>query len=170
MPQPKSKWSGCRLEPLPESFAPVLQEYDWPGNIRELENVMERAAYMAGGSEITLEDLPGNIVEALHGEGACQGEGLCREGKGERVALEEALHASRGRIAEALALLGMNRSTFYYKLRRYGLRASDYRHASPQSGEAGPFETLAPLLALRREELEALAELAGQLGRSREKL
>ena len=165
-----ARQAGNMLKGISEEALRALQSYTWPGNIRELENVMERAAYMAGGSEITLEDLPGNIVEALHGEGACQGEGLCREGKGERVALEEALRASRGRIAEALALLGMNRSTFYYKLRRYGLRASDYRHASPQSGEAGPFETLAPLLALRREELEALAELAGQLGRSREKL
>ena len=163
-----ARQAGNMLKGISEEAMQALQSYDWPGNIRELENVMERAAYMAGGTEIAPEDLPGNIV------GACMPESRPGESlsvpEGERAALVEALRASRGRIAEALAMLGMNRSTFYYKLRRYGLRASDYRRASLLNDEDRPFETLTPLLSLSREEMEALVELARQLCRSREEL
>lgn len=164
-----ARQAGNMLKGISEEAMRALQNYDWPGNIRELENVMERAAYMAGGDEITLEDLPGNIAGVRSPAGSRPDGCLsCHAGEGERAALVEALRASRGRIAEALTMLGMNRSTFYYKLRRYGLRASDYRHASALNGEGGAFETLTPLLALSREEMEALAELARQLCRSRE--
>ena len=61
----------------------------------------------------------------------------------------------------------MNRSTFYYRLKRYGIRPADFRHDLRMSEWKNAAETN-PLLGLRAEEMEALAGLARELCRNRE--
>lgn len=61
-----ARQAGNALKDISEEALRALEGYIWPGNIRELENVMERAAYMAGGEQVTLEDLP----EKRHGGSA----------------------------------------------------------------------------------------------------
>src|SRR5439155_14700121 len=53
----------------PEALA-ALVDYDWPGNIRELANVLERAQIMAEGPSITVDDLPEAMVEARPSHGS----------------------------------------------------------------------------------------------------
>ena len=76
-----------------------MQDYAWPGNIRELENVCERAWLLSGGAAITKAHLPPRILEAAHGaqpgeEGGGLGEGFdagAREGApGTRLSRPEA--------------------------------------------------------------------------------
>ena len=154
-----ARQAGNALKDISEEALRALEGYIWPGNIRELENVMERAAYMAGGEQVTLEDLPESVTEGARG-------GSDAEGGGEEAVLREALRASRGHVKHALGMLGMSRSTFYYKCRRYGIRTGDFR-CSPAGpdGEGGNPGRENPLAGLNAEELQALADLARRMCR-----
>jgi DNA-binding NtrC family response regulator len=124
---------------MDEDVMERLLAHDWPGNIRELENVMERAVVMASGSLITLEDLPtelGDLPLLTRGAPALprshdgNGNGLSRSENGrfnldlaeiERANLLEALAASKGNKTKAARLLGIPRSTLCSKLKRLGI-------------------------------------------------
>ena len=103
----------------------LLCRYDWPGNIRELENCVERAVIMARQEIIVPEDLPANIRVELPGE---EGEGaLCLLPGISLAAMEKALILktlqdagdNRTRAAE---ILGINRRTLQNKLKEYGIQ------------------------------------------------
>jgi transcriptional regulator with PAS, ATPase and Fis domain len=96
----------------------ALYAHSWPGNIRELAHVVERAVLLGGGDQITAADL------RLRPRGAAGG---CAESLDLRTALEalekrlidEALVRAQGNRTEAAALLGLNRTTLVEKLRRH---------------------------------------------------
>ncbi len=161
-----ARQAGNALKDISEEALRALGGYSWPGNIRELENVMERAAYMAGGEEITLEDLPESVAEGACGSARAERSAFDTEGGGEEASLREALRASRGHIKDALGMLGMSRSTFYYKCRRYGIRTGDFRCSpSGPGGEGASLGRENPLAGLSAEELQALADLARRMCR-----
>jgi len=104
-----------------------LRGWSWPGNVRELENVLERAVVLAEGREIDADEiaLPDAVpeVEELIAavavpEGAGHGEVMEAI---EKTRLEAALRAAGGNQSSAARALGMARTTFINKLRRYGL-------------------------------------------------
>lgn len=106
----------------PEAFSGQAMEgilaYDWPGNIRELRNVVECAAYKATSrivSEIGLP-VPGNGVESALPSMPTSIDEL------ERLYLSRVLEEHQGVVKEAAATLGIPKSTFYYKLAKYGIR------------------------------------------------
>jgi transcriptional regulator of acetoin/glycerol metabolism len=88
-----------------------LQRYDFPGNIRELRNILERASLLADGEVIGCEHLPGG-AEALG-----RTPGLTLE-DAERRALDAALKAHAGSRRSLAATLGISERTLYRKLRR----------------------------------------------------
>ncbi len=102
----------------------ILQQYSWPGNIRELQNVIERALIVAETDEIQPRDLPGNMKPA-------DGIPLFQSKNGvptlqdlERQYIETLLTrfaGHRGRIATAL---GISERSLYRKLREYGIDQS----------------------------------------------
>ncbi|MCB9611694.1 MAG: sigma 54-interacting transcriptional regulator [Sandaracinus sp.] len=95
----------------------ALLAHDWPGNLRELQHVVDRAVARAEGPKVRRSDLPalpGVVAEAddpLDGSFADV----------ERRVLEHALARAAGNKSEAARLLGLKRTTFADKLRRYGL-------------------------------------------------
>ena len=109
----------------PEAVA-LLQHHDWPGNVRELANVLERAAAMAP-SEIIGAELIRSALPARHGvsPGARPGTSTAalstRLADAERDAILEALEACGGQKQAAAKTLGISRSQFYEKLKRYGI-------------------------------------------------
>ncbi len=115
---------GRRVERIaPEALA-VLTRYRWPGNVRELRNVVERALVLGDGSSIELDDLP---PELLHTAPASLAATPPQPGtirtleQLERDAIAAALDATGGNKARAAALLGIDRTTLYRKLKDYDM-------------------------------------------------
>jgi two-component system response regulator AtoC len=99
-----------------------LVEYAWPGNIRELQNAIERAFALSSQPEITPKDLPAAILRAA--EPAANGftDPLPLE-EVERRNILAALHRSGGNKNEAARILGIDRQRLYRKIEKYGLDA-----------------------------------------------
>jgi len=106
----------------PEAMA-ALKLYDWEGNVRELENVIERAVVLCKGQTVTLMDLP----EELRGdseESTLEGNGRTLTdimGAIERQILVKALTQNRGSQTMTARELGIKRTTLRYKMGKYGL-------------------------------------------------
>lgn len=114
----------------PEAMA-ALQAYDWPGNVRQLRNVIERTLILMGrdpGLEITSEHLPSEIIDA--GLSIPAGEGLeqiialplrdARE-RFEREYLIAQINRFGGNISRTAAFIGMERSALHRKLKALGV-------------------------------------------------
>jgi DNA-binding NtrC family response regulator len=107
----------------------ALMRHRWPGNIRELEQTLERAALSARGATITVEDLPA-LPPAREPEPepiAAAGQTLAEL---EKAAIEHALKQTRGNKREAAQLLGIYRPTLYSKLKKHDIRVPRRRHDS----------------------------------------
>lgn len=97
----------------------ALEAYAWPGNIRELANVLEYAFVVGTGPVLTLTDL----TPELRGERPPDaGPAGPRPEDDERARLVAALAAARGRKAQAAEALGMSRSTLWRRLRELGIQ------------------------------------------------
>ncbi|MDP1991991.1 MAG: sigma-54 dependent transcriptional regulator [Syntrophales bacterium] len=101
----------------------LLVRYDWPGNIRELENCIERAVIMAREEMITPVDFPPQI-QRLSGEGEKEGSAIpygMSLAEMERELIVKTLAETGGNRTRAAEVLGINRRTLQNKLREYGL-------------------------------------------------
>lgn len=101
----------------------VLMKHLWPGNIRELENVIERAFNMLDGSEIQLKHLP-NYLQILAGHETRPFVGGALENilnRVEKEALIYALNNANGNKVQAAKTLGLSRAGLYKKLIKHGL-------------------------------------------------
>jgi DNA-binding NtrC family response regulator len=108
---------------LSEETLRLLMAYDWPGNVRQLENAVERALATCHDHRLRPEDFaflaPG--PEGLHDGTAAPNVTLAEM---ERRMIEAALRRSHGNVKEAAAALGIDRSTLYDKLKRYDIPRS----------------------------------------------
>lgn len=113
-----------RLDDLPDDFLMALRAYDWEGNVRELENVMERAVVLCKGNSLTLRDLPEDVrggddpVEAAPVRGQTLPQILEAM---ERQILVRALEKNLGSQTKTAGELGIKRTTLRYKMAKYGL-------------------------------------------------
>ena len=101
----------------------VLMKHRWPGNIRELENIIERAFNMLDGSEIQLKHLP-NYLQILDGREARPFAGGSLEvilNEVEKEALIYALDTANGNKVQAAKSLGLSRAGLYKKLIKHQL-------------------------------------------------
>jgi len=113
---------GKRRLRLSEAALECLKRYDWPGNTRELENALERAAVLTRGEVIDVDALPARIVEE-------RPQPLVDERPPENPTLEVierayifwVLQSEGGNKARAAEVLGIDPSTLYRKLNRYGI-------------------------------------------------
>jgi len=111
------------LKEISNKTMDLLTRYDWPGNIRELENCLERAVIMARGEVISPADLPPHIqVSSRTKEGQALDfpSGISLEAV-ERALILKTLEETGGNRSRAAEILGINRRTLLNKLKEYGM-------------------------------------------------
>ena len=105
-----------KIDSIHPAALEAMRRYSWPGNVRELENAIERAVVVEKGRQIKPADLPFVTPES-------------EESKMGRFSLEEmerqhiarVLSAEGGNISATAAVLGINRTTLYHKIKKYQL-------------------------------------------------
>lgn len=120
-----SKHLSKRIEGLSEETLAILMDYDWLGNIRELENVIERAIILTKGPIIIPDDFP-EFLNKPNSQNLSSGNGSNLKLKNALQSPEkdlilkalESVNWSRNKAAEAL---GINRTTLYKKMQKFGL-------------------------------------------------
>jgi len=118
---------GSRIQGVTDEAIEHLMDYHWPGNIRELENLIERLTVLVGEGDIELEDLPPEIrAEPMTQAWAPRvpSTGLDFNtvvGRFESELIEQALQHTRWNKNRAAGLLGLNRTTLIEKIKKRGI-------------------------------------------------
>jgi two-component system response regulator HydG len=92
----------------------VFMNYDWPGNVRQLKNVIERAVALAKGKKISPKELPDELVKQMTGVSTAYKASTLREL--EAAAICDALKVCRGNKSMVAKSLGISRKSLYKKL------------------------------------------------------
>ncbi len=111
--------NGKRIEGFTSAAYERLAAYAWPGNIRELRNLVERMVVLARGSRIDVKDIPSQVRESSVGEVRSDAD-LTVEEMEKRMILQ-ALEKTGGNKSKAAERLGISRRTLHRKLNEYGL-------------------------------------------------
>ncbi|HTV54786.1 MAG TPA: sigma-54 dependent transcriptional regulator [Terriglobia bacterium] len=125
-----------KVDSLTSDALEVLQSYDWPGNVRQLEWAMERAVLLGEGDKVGVEDLPVEVFQEKGEEREPAGgpsvppvavslEPVIAEGsweEHEKTKILEALQRTNGNITRAAQLLGMTFRTLQYRLEKFGIK------------------------------------------------
>lgn len=107
---------GTRIQGIEQDAIAALQRYAFPGNVRELENIIERAMIFAKGDTLTTGDLGLDVEPARTPPKGGTLEEI------QKAAIIEALQRWEGNRTRAAAELGINRKTLHNKIKEYGLR------------------------------------------------
>jgi two-component system, NtrC family, response regulator AtoC len=106
-----------------------LMSYRWPGNVRQLENVLERLLVLSSSDLISEEDLPGELQRASTNSGSLwpelPEEGVSLEGI-ERELITRALERFRGNQTQAARYLDISRRTLIYRMEKHGLPSDPF--------------------------------------------
>jgi DNA-binding NtrC family response regulator len=126
---------GRPVTQIDDDALAALKAYPWPGNVRQLENVVQRAVVVAEGTTLTLRELPPELLDGLEDlappgpeEEPASGLSLgvqaerAERDRREREQLVRALAATDGNKAEAARVLGLARSTLISRLKKHGLQ------------------------------------------------
>jgi nitrogen regulation protein NR(I) len=127
-----------KVEGLDPDATEVLAQYPWPGNIRELENVIERAVLFCDESKLHAKDLPpdvrgipvianvplpeADLHAALAGEGGLKGHVKVAMSRLEKELVSRALQQTNGNVTHAARLLKISRKGLQLKMKELGLR------------------------------------------------
>lgn len=127
-----NRMMNMHIRPLGKELRDLFQRYDWPGNIRELRNVIEGAFAFTEGDEITIDDIPRYILERLNTDSGERFEmetqslsDLSLHPRLERVEksiIEEAFRESGSSLSMAAQRLGISKQLLKYKTDKYGIR------------------------------------------------
>jgi formate hydrogenlyase transcriptional activator len=120
-----SRRMGRQVPSIPDKVMDELQQWSWPGNIRELQNFIERAVILSGTSLV----LPPQDVQPKARRAVSSAKPVATLQQAERDAILNALRESGGVIAGpngAAARLGLNRTTLHSKMHRLGIQRPSY--------------------------------------------
>lgn len=108
--------AGRNLTGFTSEAAELLRKYDWPGNVRQLQNQVQRAVLMTEGQSVDLQDLSISVDQSTQEETDL----TLLEGM-ERNAIIQLLKETGGNKLETARRLGIGRQTLYNKIRAYGI-------------------------------------------------
>jgi transcriptional regulator of acetoin/glycerol metabolism len=127
---------------IDEAAMACLKNYPWPGNIRELENIIERALTLCPGPSIGKGDLPAYIVKDADEDAAQNILNMPYPKKSigdmEKNMIIQALKANRGNIKKSADSLGINRRTLYNKLEKLNISSDKYRETETAGRHSRP--------------------------------
>jgi formate hydrogenlyase transcriptional activator len=113
-----------RITEIPQEALQAMTQWSWPGNIRELENFIERSVILSEGSRLTP---PLGELRKEMSRQPSEGEGTLRDREREHII--DILRQTRGVLSGpsgAAARLGLKRTTLQYKMQRLGISRTDY--------------------------------------------
>ncbi|MFP4057787.1 MAG: sigma-54 interaction domain-containing protein [Candidatus Brocadiia bacterium] len=122
-----SRTRGKPMPRVPEETLRLLLRYDYPGNVRELENIVEHAFVLCRGGELDPESLPREFLQAVRGEPRAREAPPGQEARPATVRehevrlIREALARHGGHRARTAAELGIHPTTLWRKMKRYGI-------------------------------------------------
>ena len=116
--------NGKDLEGISSEARDLLMKYDYPGNVRELENIVERAVVICRGTVIGVEDLPFGAGETPAAEERDKEDGLLRGSVEdlERKLIADAMARAGDHQTRAAEILGISERMLRYKLKKYNLK------------------------------------------------
>jgi formate hydrogenlyase transcriptional activator len=127
--QQHSRRMGRPLPNISEAVMDALKRWTWPGNIRELQNVIERAVILSNGPNLVLpmqEVQPRREEEPTIKEVVTNAAPVTTFHDAEREAILRALRESNGVVSGAAVRLGLRRTTLQSKMRRLGIRRPSF--------------------------------------------
>jgi sigma-54 dependent transcriptional regulator, acetoin dehydrogenase operon transcriptional activator AcoR len=119
---------GMEMPQIEDEVWRIFHDYRWPGNIRQLKNVVEKAIFHSDGEIIMLNDLPQELLvgkakpstDTINNPKSSKWTRLKKK-QLTRDILEEALQETKGSVSEAARLLNVSRMTIYRKMKEFGL-------------------------------------------------
>jgi formate hydrogenlyase transcriptional activator len=123
---------GKKIDRVPTATMDRLVAYDWPGNARELRNVIERAIILSPGSGLLLEELGEGVSAAIPASNSGMGNRALAEV--ERDHIVRVLESCDWRVRgpdNAAKQLGLNASTLYSRMKKLGIRRAARRYTPP---------------------------------------
>ena len=121
---------------MAEDLQALLNRFDWPGNVRQLMNVLQNMVVVHDGDTLEPRHLPAEIARKLDagasegvGDAGSSASGAASSGGGalsldqlEKRAIRDTLKATNGNREQAAKILGIGERTLYRKLKEYGLK------------------------------------------------
>lgn len=111
---------GKKVRDVSPEVAQSLENYEWNGNVRELENAIERAVALTLGYEITLSDLPDNIIQKSQDSASPVSGQIKTLEEVEADYIGKLLREYEGNYSEVAQKLGIGRTTLWRKMKKYG--------------------------------------------------
>ncbi|MGB8952187.1 MAG: sigma-54 dependent transcriptional regulator [Candidatus Aminicenantales bacterium] len=122
--QKYNKKTKKNIESVSPQAVKALMEYDWPGNIRELENTIERAVVLSKSNGINIEDLMYHGISASSSILSPTGGSFKTMEEVEKEYIKAVLQSQYGNRSKAAKILGIDRKTLWAKLKKYNLTST----------------------------------------------
>jgi two-component system, NtrC family, response regulator len=119
--------TGKKITKISPAYLAALHRYHWPGNIRELKNVIERSLILEDGAELTLNSLPTEMIRSA--DSGHREHGMLSAfdlASAEKIHIQKVLNHTRGNKTEAARLLNIGLTTLYRKIDEYKIDAVNY--------------------------------------------
>ena len=123
---------------LDEDAVALLVAHEWPGNIRELINIVRRMLVMTTGTRLTAADVPAKLQQAhstfVDDEDSFTGEKARMNLEFEQTYIDSLVRTCKGDVSAAARLSKLSRQSIYRMLERHGVDPNQYRNASHEDG------------------------------------
>jgi PAS domain S-box-containing protein len=116
---------GKPVSSVSDRMLDILMRYDFPGNIRELENIVEHAMVISSGGVLDVQHMPKSMLDKAGGRGDLRASFRDEVTKSEKKIIEETLAKFHGSRVLAADSLNMNRTTLWRKMKKYGLMVEE---------------------------------------------
>ncbi len=113
---------GKKIIGMPNNVLNLLMKYEFPGNVRELENIIEHAFVLCHGSQIEIEHLPKEFIEKFEEDKMSNTKSAGRLKEAENDLIIDVLKRHGGNRSKAAEELGIDKSTLWRKIKKYNIK------------------------------------------------